>query len=467
MRAATTTFGLIALGGAFAVFGAAAAAVTARFDEAAPLVLLGLAAVPLVIFAVFADSRAGVAIVFLSFPVGFGAVDVGVFRLQATDAALLAATVLIVLKRGAAGNVPLIWSRQLRWGVALAVWAVLLVSSAANYELAIKQSGSLVAGVVFAALVLTVCESMEDIRRLLGVLVAVAVGIAVPAALTTDYAAYYGGALVVGRPEGVFIEPNELGSFCAMTALVAAGLAFGARTRRGRAAAVAAVALLATGIVVSLSRGAWIGTFMGLGVILITLRGARRAALLVLPLLLYFAFAENGARDNPQVQVVEERVQALTNVDQPYENRFAIWREALRQVQLDPWTGQGPGNFAIASRRHASESLTVYAAHAHNMYLNVSAELGLPGLAALLGLISSLAFAARQALRATPASDAPRDRAVIAGVAAALAALAALGVFHMFVGNAIIDGTIWALVGFLLAAWRLRVVRRRPGSRSD
>ena len=87
--------------------------------------------------------------------------------------------------------------------------------------------------------------------------------------------------------------------------------------------------------------------------------------------------------------------------------RSDIWRVGWRMVQAHPLTGVGSGNFQEASVHYVQGIGTLTAANlivdvphvAHNVYLELLADLGIPGLIAFLGVAGCSALAAGQAAR--------------------------------------------------------------------
>jgi putative inorganic carbon (hco3(-)) transporter len=236
-----------------------------------------------------------------------------------------------------------------------------------------------------------------------------------------------------------------------MLALVAAGLGFGARSLRTSVVAFAAVPLLLAGLALSLSRGAWIGAGLGALYLAIALPQARRAILAVaVPLAIVAALLAPSLPANPQIQVVQERLSVLT-VRSPYDDRPAIWAEAMREIQDDPITGQGPGSFPVASVRAASEASSVAAYHAHNVLLTWAAESGVPAAVLLVGFFVAVAFAAKRAAKTTSSRGSGRDRAVIAGMTAGLIAVLGQGPVDYTWRNTVVFVAISAMVGVLLS----------------
>lgn len=113
-------------------------------------------------------------------------------------------------------------------------------------------------------------------------------------------------------------------------------------------------------------------------------------------------------------------------------SRDLLWAAAVDQFLQSPWLGQGPMHFAA--------TVNATGAHPHNVYLQLAAELGLPGALLLLGLLlAPVAQALRRIGTAEP---------LLAGAAAA--ALAAL-VDGAFSGNFVMPlSQLW-----IAAAWGL------------
>lgn len=429
------------------------AAGASLFGEAAPAILLASVLAPLTVLAVLSDPRIGVAVVFATFPFGSIGVPTGLLTLQTVEAAVLLVAALIVIRRIGAEQSLLPWSPALGWTLALIVWTFIALASAIDEELALKQIAALAGGVIAATVVIAACRRMSDIRWVLNVFVGIATVIAVTALTSgSDFRAVQGGAAVQGRLEGAFDQPNQLGIFCAIAAAVGAGMVLGAKTVRGRLAAGGATAILLAGLMLSFSRGSWIGTGIALAYLLVALREARRLLLLLgVPLLILAVAAGGFAPNAPQIQIIGQRVQSFTTLS-PYDSRPQIWAEARREIADDPWTGQGPGGFPVASVRAGSESTTAFAEHAHNLLLTWAAESGLPAALMIVAFGVSLAIVGRRTMKRLARAEETRDRAMVAGVAAGLIAIAGQGIVDYTLRNAVIFFTFWSLVGVLLAA---------------
>jgi O-antigen ligase len=441
----------------FLALGAGLAVVSSLFEDAAPLIMLALPLVPILMVAVVAYPLLGGAIVLLTFPVGSLGAPIGFAVLQAVEAAVLVVGMLLILRRLALGQAPLPWAAPLAWALGLLLWMVVALYSAVDEALALKQIISLAGGIVFASIVLAACRNMVDLRRFLAVFTLVGTAIAITALSTgsaENFETAYGGAQVQGRLQGALDHPNQLGSLCALTAPVAAALLLAARTRLGKAASVVALLLTFAALALSLSRGAWIGTAVAFLFLLATLPQARRLLLaLSVPLVAISFLVWSLAPTTPETQIVGERARSIT-VLSPYDDREQIWAEARREIKEHPWTGIGPGGFRVASRRAESESSSVFALHAHNLFLNTGAENGLPAVVLLLAFAGALTGATRRASRRARAAGLTGDRVLTLGVAAGALAIFAQGFVDHTLGNSVVHIALWGLIGALLVARR-------------
>ncbi|MGW4063165.1 O-antigen ligase family protein [Amycolatopsis sp. NPDC004747] len=203
-------------------------------------------------------------------------------------------------------------------------------------------------------------------------------------------------SLVAGgeaRARGPQPDPNDLAYF-----LVAAVPLLAALHRRGRGLVltIAGVVLVA-GATATFSRGGGLGLAAAVGWLLLRrvlpwrVLAAAAAAVAALGLgALLFA--------GPQLDraLQEKSFIASTNVD----TRELRWQAAARMLTAHPVLGVGPGGFRehYAAESHNAE-VDEQTPVAHNMYLEVAAELGLPGFALFAGVIGTAAVASERTVR--------------------------------------------------------------------
>jgi O-antigen ligase len=414
----------------------------------------GVIGIPLSLLAIavaFHYPTVGTGLVLASIPFGLKVLPVGFVVIQGVAMLAVLAT---VLRRLTAGRAPLAWSPVLWWGLGVLLIAFIATPRAPSATLAVKQDVDLTLGLLLVLSILAAGLSFDQIRRLVHVLLVVGAGICL-------YSLRHIGQLrsiahaqhVDNRLHGAFTEPNQFGGFCAIVFVVALGATFGARTRRSRYLCATAALIALIPLVLTLSRGAWLGTSLALLVLATLLPHARRRLLAVsLPVLVALPLLGVLLPESPEVHIVADRFATLTHPKaDPYDARPAIWAEAIREIEASPWLGHGPGQFPVVSEQATSVSSTVFALHAHDVLLTVSAEIGVPAALLVIGFTISMFVVLRRLLRRLPRGP---DQALLAGLAAALAILVGQGSVDFELRNADIFLLFSVLVGLALAAVR-------------
>jgi len=273
-----------------------------------------------------------------------------------------------------------------------------------------------------------------------------------------------------GRALGPFGQPNRLGGYLIAAIPVALAFAFAANDRGLRLALLLAVFALALCLVFTYSRGSWIGLVAGLaafGVLLARWPDLRpQPALLAVAIAcllapVVFALPAIVSRIAPRAASVSD-TSAVAGVPFDPERqgsgsmRRAVWSGAIRATAARPLFGFGPGAFREGFDRSKGATLKRLEAEggrtadqAHSLYLVLSTERGVLGLAAFV-LLAGLILAGGLAALGT---GAPVDaRLLLAGLIASTVALLAHGVME---DNAtfIPQGTsLFAALGLIAAA---------------
>ena len=429
------------------VAGYALVAAGAGFGGLGPLVVLAIPILPALTLAVAANPRVGLAAVVASFPLG--TVSVPLIPLQLVQLVVVLVAPLVALPRLSARRGPLPFTATMAWGVALCAWLVIALPSALDHRLAMREVVLYVVGFATAAVVVAACRDTGDVANALRlVLVAAAAVSAMTPFNLGEVRVEYGGAVVAGRATGIFTQPNQLGTFAAAGCLIGIGLTIAGRSARERALLAMATGTCLVGLLLSLSRGAWIGFGIGIIVLLAKVPQTRAALLLATPPLFLIALLLGSfAPTSPESQVVGQRLRSIAGQQNPYDSRPVIWDEAIREIRADPLTGQGPGNFPVASTSERAASRTVFADHAHNQVLTWAAENGLPA----AGLAVALGVALHSRLRRVARVLAGPTRATVAGLAAALAAVAGQGMVDYTLRNTVVATTVFLLLGCAFA----------------
>lgn len=290
-----------------------------------------------------------------------------------------------------------------------------------------SRQGTLVTAGLFAvpALVViraVVLSALRDPRFTPRFLVAWAIG-GVAASL---YGMARMGHAVDARAETPSLGYNGLGTTLAVAVVLLLSLSLDGPRRR-RLLYVTASAIVAVGLVLTWSRGAWLGAILGLG----TLLGATSSRRLWVGVLVAAAVLTAATPVlAPRWQWQSSRLRNVAVTEGPF-SRIAVWKVARRIIADHPVLGTGLGTFASVYGRYAGESPSEAPPTAHNIFLNFAVETGLLGLAALLSFLGTGIWAmVRWNRRSAPGSS---QRAMSAAVLAAFAAL---------MGHQLVDGTV-------------------------
>lgn len=270
------------------------------------------------------------------------------------------------------------------------------------------------------------------------------------------------------RAFGHFDQPNPFAGYLTMILPLAICMALcPANAARFRWLALGAAGLLAIGIGLSQSRGAWLGAAVAAACLLLAWSRATRRLLIPLTLigtlavalavagLLPAAILDRLAQTIEYFGVFDVRTVELTSENWAVVERMAHWQAGWYMFLDHPWLGVGAGNYAQAYPMYYVSTWREALGHAHNYYLNILAELGVVG-GGLLLLLLVLAF--RQLGGGLVRSEhLPNSfwRAVLAGVFGGLVVFCVHNLFDsLFVHSVNIQ--VGVLLGLgLLAANRL------------
>lgn len=253
------------------------------------------------------------------------------------------------------------------------------------------------------------------------------------------------------RAFGTFRQPNPYAGYLGLAAPLAIALTLWAWTTPGnqparqrllRLVLPATAVLIAAGLLVSWSRGAWLA-FAAASAVVVVAYSRRTAGLVVTAVVLLLIGAvvmgAGSAGSSLLPASIVERLGDLqeylgfidlqrvevTDANFAVIERVAHWVAAAGMWADHPWTGVGLGNYAVAYPAYALPRWQDALGHAHNVYLNFGAETGLLGLLAYLLLWLAAIW---QSLKATRC----RQALTVAVGAGALGALVHATIHNFF-----------------------------------
>ncbi len=229
---------------------------------------------------------------------------------------------------------------------------------------------------------------------------------------------------------GAFGNKNHLaGYLLLLLPLTLAGL-LSSQRRRASMAFGAALVVMASGLLLSQSRGAWLALAPGVAVVVLMLprwRGwwGRLAVAGTLTLALSLLLNQAALQTTVSAGAAAMQDVAAATAGQSPEGtlgpRLDYWHGALAIAGEHPLLGTGPGTFASAFPAYQKNPL-YYSKYAHQLLLQILAETGAPGLLALLGLLAAYAYNVTTGLSTRLAGEELNERILAVGLAGGLAA---------------------------------------------
>ncbi len=176
-------------------------------------------------------------------------------------------------------------------------------------------------------------------------------------------------------------------------------------TKYQRLLLLAAIALMIVGIIKSGSRGGFLGLLIISALLLIrSSKQARKYALIaILGGAIIFVAAAPAA--------YWARISTILSLKKDYNmnlqtGRMKVWENGLKMIAAHPLTGVGINCFSIA---HADYSGTKINISPHNSFIQIAAELGIPGFLLFVAIIFTSIFAARRVRRLTKEGAVPQE----------------------------------------------------------
>lgn len=248
------------------------------------------------------------------------------------------------------------------------------------------------------------------------------------------------------------VHANQLASVLILLLPVSLTTWLGWRPARGRLLAwlLGAVLTLSclTVLVLTQSRSAWLATIVTCFVMGWAAAGRRLRWGLVIVGLAILGTAIGFARDLDESYWNEPATQAALGSFSPLGFRLEVWHWGVRAVEDFPLTGVGLGAFRqVAPAIYTTQIPPDYNfGHAHNIYLQVALDTGLPG---LVGYLAWMGLAVAVGWRLTRAD--PERRFLALGFMGAVLALHIFGLTDAMAPGAKNGVLLWLALGNLAA----------------
>ncbi len=149
--------------------------------------------------------------------------------------------------------------------------------------------------------------------------------------------------------------------------------------------------MLLTALVLSLSRGGWIGSLLGLSLMafaLLTSRYFKRKGFILAAIGGSLALVLIVLVSTP---VVERVLTAMEKEEETsFHSRLVAWGGVVEMIGDYPLLGTGPGTFPVIFTQYQPPGLSSHFTMAHNDYLHFTSEVGLPLIAIFAWMVIAL-----------------------------------------------------------------------------
>lgn len=236
-------------------------------------------------------------------------------------------------------------------------------------------------------------------------------------------------------------NPNLLAGYLVMMMALASGMAFAPRSWREKGLLFALTALFGLCLVYTYSRGAWLSVAAVVGIYGWLYNRRIFWIFCLLPLGLLVA----------QDSILARLTSILNPTDTSSTLRIALWESTVAMIEDNPFSGIGWGAYWMVYPEYdffINDGHTKIF-HAHNMYLNIAAEIGLPGFFAFLAVMYGHWRKARKILQET--KD-PWMAGLSLGLLAALGGLFFNGLTDYVLFNIQLSMLFWLLNAIIVVA---------------
>lgn len=229
-------------------------------------------------------------------------------------------------------------------------------------------------------------------------------------------------------------NPNLLAGFLVVMMALAAGLSLTAERPAVRFALLALVIVLAACMVLTYSRGAWLSVVAVIAAYGVLYSRKTFWLLLLVPVVVVAGH-----------DVLMERLMSILNpTDTSSTLRLALWESTFAMIAEKPLLGIGWGAYWLVYPEYDFfiQNAAIKIFHAHNMYLHIAAEIGVPGLLVFLVIMFGHA---RLAMTAAVGACGRWTGGLMLGVLTAIISIAVSGLTDFVLFNTQMSMLFWLL----------------------
>lgn len=236
-------------------------------------------------------------------------------------------------------------------------------------------------------------------------------------------------------------QPNALGAYLIGVIPLSVALFIGEDRTRWKFYMLCCISAMSFALIMTFSRGSWIGLVFGLCIFIAIVRRPLILLISALVLTSIVIWITIGPQGDIQQDIKSNIFHPGSDVQ-----RLVLAEKALNMTIENPLIGVGPGNYSVLlpqELRHLEIP--------HNMFLQVSAETGLIGLAAFLWLLYAYY---KSSLRLVRTSSSDKEKVIRAGIIGSATAVLASGLFGWPFSHGVQEILILSMA-LSTATWRM------------
>lgn len=238
-------------------------------------------------------------------------------------------------------------------------------------------------------------------------------------------------------------NPNLLAGFLVTMMAIASGMGYKSDEIKSKCMYSALVTLFGGCLILTYSRGAWLSVLAIVAMYGVLCNRKIFWLLLLLPVIAFFAH-----------DALLERLMSIMNpTDTSSTLRLALWESTIAMIMDKPFLGIGWGAYWMVYPDYDffinNASTKIF--HAHNMYLNIAAEIGIPGLITFLAMMYGHL---RLALVTIKGSVQYWSSGIMLGIVGAIFGLIVNGFTDYVLFNIQLSMLFWLLNALIVVVWQ-------------
>lgn len=240
-------------------------------------------------------------------------------------------------------------------------------------------------------------------------------------------------------------NPNLLAGFLVTMMAIASGMGYKSDEIKSKWIYSILVILFGGCLILTYSRGAWLSVLAIVAMYGVLCNRKIFWLLLLLPVIAFFAH-----------DALLERLMSIMNpTDTSSTLRLALWESTIAMIMNKPFLGIGWGAYWMVYPDYDFfiNNANTKIFHAHNMYLNIAAEIGIPGLITFLGMMYGHL---RLALTSIKGTAQYWSSGIMLGIVGAIFGLIVNGFTDYVLFNIQLSMLFWLLNALIVVVWQQR-----------